>query len=867
MEGHGNTEIASVLFLDLVGYSLLSAELQPLRMSALHKVVDSSPTYKQAKAKELLVVLDTGDGAALAFFDEPRLAAQCATEVAAILRGEPDLPVRIGVHLGPISRTMGLDGKANILGPGVNIAQRVMDLSDAGHILISGSYAELLASYDDWKPLLADLGEFEIKHGVRLRVSRIAGDGFGSHDVPPRLFSLRGAEASSGLHHFVEDERPFIGREHELETLRKHLVDSARRLLTITGIGGIGKTRLATQAAREGVAAFPDGAWLIECENLTSREELVAKISAVMSLGGEGPSEDSLCEALGDSRTLLVFDCFERIVTQAPLLEKILQRTRQPKFLVTSRTVLGLPREYELPLGPMSLAKKRNELADATELFVEAAGHADPDFRISRRNRQIVAALVELLEAVPLSIVLAASRLRYMSLAELKDQLSKRKFDVLKRRAAGTDKHATLLQVVEGSFALLSEEERTCMLRLSVFQGGFFLSDVEEIFGDPDLLDLLASLRDNSLLIAPPSTYQTRYRMLDTIKEYLDRVVGSSGVQIDAAGHAAHYTAVAESIRLQLDSAQWEQATQRLWPDVGNFRAAFRYAIQSRNAELAHRLAFALARPYLEAGLRAEFEHLVSGVEEFGISDQRLLAEIRGLQSEANRRDGNFLRAIDGWREQAALFQSLGDLERYADSLVDIAQVSLDEGYEEPLANAIERLEALEHQLPSGTMLAGTLALRAKARLKSGDKRGALTMARRAEEITESWPPDRNVLYPWAGICAVYRTAEDYPRAKRLCRKHIAAALDSTYLSSALQALLELSQICEQAGEPLDALRAASVASRVPRSVHPRIAGQAMARKRLLAEHMEPQISSEIEGWIDGLGWESAAKDLALSPL
>src|SRR5881409_4293409 len=180
-------EIAHVLFIDIVGYSKLSINEQRAAVDELNKVVRASEQFQKAEASDRLIKIPAGDGMALVFYTSPEAPAQCAIEISRFLKEHPRLQLRMGVHSGPVSGVIDVTGRANLAGAGINIAQRVMDCGDAGHILLSKRVAEDLEEYEQWRPLLHDLGSCEVKHGVRLAVVNLYADQFGNPKLPLKL--------------------------------------------------------------------------------------------------------------------------------------------------------------------------------------------------------------------------------------------------------------------------------------------------------------------------------------------------------------------------------------------------------------------------------------------------------------------------------------------------------------------------------------------------------------------------------------------------------------------------------------------------------------------------------------------------------
>ena len=184
-------EIAHVLFIDIVGYSKLSINQQRAVVDELTEVVRGSDQFQKAEAAERLIKIPTGDGMALVFYTSPEAPAQCAVEISRILKEHPRLQLRMGVHSGPVSGVIDVTGRANLAGAGLNMAQRVMDCGDAGHILVSKRVADDLGEYEHWRPLLHDLGSCEVKHGVRVSVVNLYADQVGNAKLPRKLETVQ----------------------------------------------------------------------------------------------------------------------------------------------------------------------------------------------------------------------------------------------------------------------------------------------------------------------------------------------------------------------------------------------------------------------------------------------------------------------------------------------------------------------------------------------------------------------------------------------------------------------------------------------------------------------------------------------------
>src|SRR6266403_987107 len=184
-------EIGHVLFIDIVGYSKLLINEQRVLLDTLNQIVRGTEEFRSAEAADRLIKIPTGDGMALVFYNSPEAPVECALEISRALKTHPNLPLRMGVHSGPVSGVIDVNERSNVAGAGLNMAQRVMDCGDAGHILLSKRVAEDLEQYEQWRPLLHDLGECEMKHGVRLSVVNLYDDQVGNPKLPRRFETVQ----------------------------------------------------------------------------------------------------------------------------------------------------------------------------------------------------------------------------------------------------------------------------------------------------------------------------------------------------------------------------------------------------------------------------------------------------------------------------------------------------------------------------------------------------------------------------------------------------------------------------------------------------------------------------------------------------
>jgi predicted ATPase/DNA-binding CsgD family transcriptional regulator len=407
----------------------------------------------------------------------------------------------------------------------------------------------------------------------------------------------------------------FVGREREISEAGQAL--SATRLLTLTGAGGCGKTRLALEVARRLVGDYPDGVWLAELAPLTEGELVPGAVAAALGLGAQPdvPFTDALVDFLRPRRMLLVLDNCEHLIEDcAGLVDTLLNACEHLRVLATSREMLGVAGEVNRTV-PSLVVPDPGPAADpevlgryeAVELFVERARLRAPDFELTPENVGSVADICRQLDGIPLAIELATARLGVLSV----EQISGRLDDSLGFLTAGdrttTPRHRTLGATLDWSHELLSEEEKALFRRLSVFVGGWTLEAAEAVGEEPPaeagrsgssppVLDLLSSLADKSLVVTEGDAGDTlRYRMLEPVRQYaLERLGQGAEAEEARRRHAAFFVDLAEEARPNLRAGPQVRWLRRLEKENGNLRGALSWVLSTDDVSTAARLGWAL---------------------------------------------------------------------------------------------------------------------------------------------------------------------------------------------------------------------------------------------------------------------------------
>lgn len=486
----------------------------------------------------------------------------------------------------------------------------------------------------------------------------------------------------------------FIGREREVAQVKQLL--SASRLLTLTGVGGCGKTRLALQIASEVLAEFEEGVWLVELASLTEAALVPQALAAVLGLRGK--PDQSLTETLSDNlrpkRVLLVLDNCEHLIEScAQLTEVLLRACPDLQVLATSREPLGLVGETTWPVPPLSLPDDSASLdrlveSDAVRLFIERARNSDPNFSLSQENAPAVAEICHRLDGLPLALELAAMRMRAFSA----EQIARRLDDQLRLLTGGsrTALHQqTLRATMDWSFNLLTKAEQTLLCRLSVFRGGFTLEQVQAVCAgesteSSELLDLLTQLVSKSLVLAK-RVEQARYSLLETVRQYAEGKLQAVPQEPDRLFnlHCRYYTEYLQRCETLLQDGNQSQALELINREIDNVYQAWKFAVtRGKATELLTSVdmfyTFHEIRGWFRRGRESAQGSLAAVQGQLHRSEAAgaLLAKLLAWQGWFCFRLGYYGQARKLLRRSLALFRRIGDRAGIASSLSDLGLIA-----------------------------------------------------------------------------------------------------------------------------------------------------------------------------------------------
>ncbi|MGA9356501.1 MAG: LuxR C-terminal-related transcriptional regulator [Mycobacterium sp.] len=588
------TGTVTLLLADVEGSTRLW-ETQPDEMAAAVARLDQAVADAIA-AHDGVRPVEQGEGDSFVVaFGRASDAVACAVDLQRAALAP--IRLRIGVHTGEVR----LRDEGNYIGPTINRTARLRDLAHGSQTVLSGTTEDLVVDQLPADAWLTDLGTHPLRDLPRPeRVVQLCHPDL-RNDFPP----LR-SHTSLAAHNLPAQLTSFVGRQAEIGRLRVAL--ASNRLVTLIGAGGVGKTRLAVQVAAEVAGDFAAGAWYVDLAPITAAEVVPVTVARALGLPDHpGRSTmDTLLRFVPDRQMLVVLDNCEHLLDAcAELLGTLLAAAPRLTVLATSREPVNITGEVIWQVPSLSLAD------EAVELFAERARLARPDFTVTEDNSTAVAEICRRLDGMPLAIELAAARVRALSLTEIVDSLHDRFRLLTGGSRTAVRRQQTLRASVDWSHALLTETERILFRRLAVFLGGFDLQAAQAVCGDSrieryQVLDQLTLLVDKSLVVADEGSGRTRYRLLETVRQYALEKLGESG-EADAVRscHRDHYTAIVALLEVPA-RPDYQQRLDEAELEMDNLRSALGWDLENRATQRALTLASSLQPVWLTRGRMLE---------------------------------------------------------------------------------------------------------------------------------------------------------------------------------------------------------------------------------------------------------------------
>lgn len=759
------------------------------------------------------VVFKTGGDAFFGAFWSASAALRAAFQAQKELRAESwpgglSLRVRMALHAGECEHR-----ELDYFGPALNRLSRLLSTGHGGQIILSAALCELAKDEMPEGSSTIGLGEHRLRDlGRPETIFQLVHRDLDS-DFPP-LRSLDSNELANNLPTLLTS---FIGREKEI-TEMKSLLKKAR-LLTLTGSGGCGKTRLALQATADLLGGFADGVWFVELASLRDGELLAQKVGSTLGLREQqGPRfEQSLLHFLRNRELLLLLDNCEHLVEPcARLCETLLLSCPRVRILATSREALGIAGELAYRVPPMKIPEggkhESVELLsqyESVRLFVDRALSHVPDFCVTNDNAPAVAGICARLEGTPLAIELAAARTRTMAVEEIFQRLDHMFRLLTGGSRTALPRHQTLRAMIDWSYDLLPEQERLLLQRLSVFAGGASLEAIgaicsDELVSETDFVDRLGALVEKNLVVFQQT--QVRYSLLETVRQYaMDRLAEEGGEALRCKGHRDYFLQLlgnAEQAFIRAEGSLWMESLEA---EHDNLRAALDWSLdQPDGAEAALLLCGRLRwfwdhKSYLEEGRKYCASALAKDVT--GSATPRRASAL-GAAGILALCQGDYPAAQMHFEQSVAIRRVVGDQPALVRSLTDLGGATLTQGNFSLARASFEEAQAVSSEIGHQQYVANSLANLGNVARDQKDYGDAARLYNESLKLYRSIDDRIGAGGALAGLGTIAFFAGDLP----LARSHYEKALDvwrdsGSELGTAFM-LFSLGNVALDLGEP-----------------------------------------------------------------
>jgi predicted ATPase/class 3 adenylate cyclase len=713
------------LFTDIEGSTALltrRGSLYPEILADHHRLIRASLAAHGGEEA------DTQGDAFFAVFSSPSACVAAAIEMQRAFPshqwpGGEAVRVRMGIHSGEAAETA-----TGLVGLGIHRAARVAGVGHGGQVLVSAATAAMLGDSMPAGASVRDLGVHRLKDLSRPeQIFQLEADG-----LPASFPPLRSLDNPKLRNNLPAQVSSFVGRDAELSEVQALIASS--RLVTLTGSGGAGKTRLGLQVAAGLVDGSGDGVWFADLAPLQDPDLVPVTVADVLGIRGEAgrPAIETLVDAVGRRRLLVLLDNCEHVIGAcAKLADALLRNCPGIVLLATSREPLGIEGERVHRVPSMDTPGENDAMevignSEAVRLFIERAAQHGVPLVWDQQNTSIAGRICRRLDGIPLAIELAAARLRVMSVTELHGRLDRR-FSLLTGGArTALPRQQTLLATVEWSWELLNAAERDVLARVSVFAGGFDLSAAEAVAArgavraDEAVAHLWALVDKNLVQFDDIGVRPARYRLLETVRQYAAQQLerqGPAAAHGTRIAHRDHYLALAESaapLLIAHDQAAW---LDRLQLELDNLRAAIAFSLTEPDRVPGIRLVTALRVFWKARGHAAEGAEALRAFLTVPAAGGATLVRARALAAAAYLLDqtGGYALGDEYCKEGLAIARSADDPFLTADLLYIRAYILLRRGEQDAALRLIEEGLALAHQLAEPHLAARLLAARAFA--------------------------------------------------------------------------------------------------------------------------------------------------------
>ncbi len=715
-------------------------------------------------------VFDTGVGGVAAALD-----AQQAVSNSPWDEVKPhSLRVRMALHTGEAQERSG-----DYYGPTLNRAARLMSIANGGQTLISTTTADLVRDQLPEGASIKDLGEHRLRDLVRSEhVFQL------THPALPSEFPpIRSIDAFPN--NLPLQLTSFVGREHELEDAKQRL--HSTHLLTLIGPGGTGKTRLSLQLAAEVLPSFADGVWLAELAPLTDPALVVQSVGSLFHLREQlgMPLDELLIDYLREKDVLLVLDnCEHLIETCAQLADQLLRACAHLKVIASSREALGIAGEAVYRVPPLSLPDPHSPTpgdlrqCESAQLFIERASAANPRFVLTDPNCAAVAQICRRLDGIPLALELAAARVTAFSPEQIASHLDDRFRLLTGGSRTALPRQQTLRALIDWSYELLSEDERTLLRKLSVFANGWTFEAAEAVCADLNVLDLLPQLVNKSLVAVDNEAEEPRYRLLETVRQYArDKLLESGDVGSVRNAHFDYFLRLAEQAQPKLRSRGAGAVVMKLDLEHDNLRSAMQWGLEERLDDVL-RMVTPLTYFWNRRGYEEEARSLILEAVQRAEKQGELPVEARrrrlageALQAFAvlSYSQGDNIRAMEASKKAAAIAREIDDprLLALALSFAVSGAVSLGQGGEGLDAMLQEAMDAAEVSGDPFAMGLPLSLLATQAASTLGDFKRADADSERGRALMRASGDEWGATMGLLGVAMIARFRGDFATARK----------------------------------------------------------------------------------------------------
>lgn len=761
------------------------------------------------------VVKMIGDGMHAAFDDAldaliATLDMQHAIADPAATCGVP-LRVRCGLHAGVVERR-----DNDYFGSPVNRAARIMSAAHGGQVLLSQAVVECVREILPAAVSLRDLGNVRLKDlATPEHVYQV---------VHPRLRqdfpALRSLEATPN--NLPQQATSFIGRDKELAELKRLLAKT--RLLTLTGSGGCGKTRLSLQVAADSLERYPDGVWLVELAPLSDPGLAPQTVATVLGLKEElgKPTFQMLTEHLKDKRLLLFLDNCEHLLdVSAGLADALLRQCPGVQVLASSREALGIGGEQAYRVPSLSLPDPKQAHTamtvakfEAVQLFIDRALRARADFQVTNQNASTLASICYRLDGIPLAIELAAARVRSLSIEEIDGKLDQRFRLLTGGSRTALPRQQTLRSLIDWSYDLLNDPAKLLLQRLSVFAGGWTLETAEQICaGDGmeelEILDLLTSLCDKSLAVADQNDGDSRFRLAETVRQYArERLLESGGGEAVRERHRNHFLALAEEAEPKLMGAEQAEWLERLEVEHENLRAGLDWSLVAAESAGGLRLCGALWRFWWTRGHLSEGREWCARVLGKAEAEERTPERAKVLYAAGAMAyyQGDYPPARARSEESLAIRRQLGDRKGMASSLNILGNVALGQGDFASARALFEESLAIDRELGDRRGIAAMLSNLGNVAYEQADYPAARALHEESLAIIRELGDRGGIAIILACLGLAACGEKDYPAARRRLEESLAIGRELGDRLAMASSLTFLGYLADEQGDFAPAL-------------------------------------------------------------